>query len=458
MKKTITLLSLLGLMAGNSLKAQNNNALAFDGVDDVVTVTAASSLIANASGISLTAWVYPSNPAPSFPNFDGFAGLRNNTDADFYLLQLTPTSVEARFRGANGVAYDLVTPVLTLNQWVHLAMTYDGAMLRLYKNGLKVDSIAAVDVITNSVQDLLIGNLDFQGTSYWLSGKVDEVSLWNRALSASEIYCLPSNGIDTTAATGLQLYYKCNQGTAGGNNTAVSVLYDAAGNINGALSGFSMNGNTSNFVAGASLITSIPGFKCPDVPYLWNGNSYSTPGVYLDTLINENGCDSIVQLNLSAILVDTSVTQNGSQLTANHTGIYYQWLDCNNNYAPISGATSKVYNATAVGSYAVIVQQSNCYDTSSCHVVTVIGLNDDLFSSRVKVFPTITSDVVQIDFGAVCPEVDILLTDLSGRTLISEKVRQRNQYTIDLSRMTTGAYQLQIISPSGRKTVQVVRQ
>jgi predicted membrane metal-binding protein len=88
----------------------------------------------------------------------------------------------------------------------------------------------------------------------------------------------------------------------------------------------------------------------------------------------------------------------------------------------------------------------------------VIGLNDDLFSSRVKVFPTITSDVVQIDFGVVCPEVDILLTDLSGRTLISEKVRQRNQYTIDLSRMTTGAYQLQIISPSGRKTVQVVRQ
>lgn len=60
MKKTITLFSLLSILAVSSLHAQTNNALSFDGVDDVVTVTAASSLIASAPGMTLTAWVYPS--------------------------------------------------------------------------------------------------------------------------------------------------------------------------------------------------------------------------------------------------------------------------------------------------------------------------------------------------------------------------------------------------------------
>lgn len=183
--------------------------------------------------------------------------------------------------------------------------------------------------------------------------------------------------------------------------------------------------------------------------------SYATPGVYLDTLLNEHGCDSIVQLNLSSLVVDTGVTQNGSQLTANHTGLYYQWIDCNNNYAPIAGATSKVYNAPVVGSYAVVVQQSNCYDTSSCHVVTVIGLGDDAFSSSVKVYPTVTSEIVQIDLGVLYPEVTFLLSDLSGRTMMAEKVRQINHHELNISGLAHGAYQLQIIAESGRKTVQV---
>lgn len=458
MKKTITLFSLLSLMSFSGLQAQSNNALAFDGVDDVVTVTAASSLIASAPGISLTAWVYPSNAAPSYPNFDGFAGFRNNTDADFYLLQLTSTSVEARFRGVGGIAYDLVTPVLTLNQWVHLALTYDGAMLRLYKNGVRVDSIAAVDVITNSIENFLIGNLLFQGTNYWLTGRVDEVSLWNRALTAPELACLPHNGIDTTTATGLQLYYRCNQGTAGGSNAGLTTLYDAAGNINGALTGFSLVGNTSNYVTGASQVTTVPVFKCPDVPYVWNGISYATPGTYYDTLSNEFGCDSIVQLNISAIVVDTSVTQNVSLLTANHTGTYYQWLDCNNNYAPIPGATGKSYFATAPGSYAVIVLQSNCYDTSSCHVVTVVGLDDDLFSASVKVYPTVTTDKVNIEFGISQPRITFLVTDISGRTMLTEQAREISRHTLDISHLAHGVYQLQIISDAGRKTVQIVRQ
>lgn len=156
--------------------------------------------------------------------------------------------------------------------------------------------------------------------------------------------------------------------------------------------------------------------------------------------------------------MDTGVTQNGSQLTANHTGIYYQWLDCNNNYAPIAGATSKVYNATAIGSYAVIVQQSNCYDTSGCHAVTAIGLNDELFSASVKVFPTVTSETVNIDLGVTYAGVEIQLTDVSGRTMQLQRLNHVNRCTLDMSAVSRGVYQLTITTEGGRKAVRLVRQ
>ena len=175
--KLTSILRLCGfLLLSGSVHAQSNNALAFDGTNDAVTVSGASALIANSAGISLTCWVYPTNAAPSFPNFDGFAGIRNNTDADFYLLQFSATSVEARFRGTSGIAYDIIAPVLTLNAWNHLAFTYDGSYLRLFKNGILADSLAASDVILNTNESMLIGDQLFGTTHYYLTGKMDEVS------------------------------------------------------------------------------------------------------------------------------------------------------------------------------------------------------------------------------------------------------------------------------------------
>ena len=438
--------------------AQSNNALAFDGIDDFVTASAASALIANASGLSLTAWVYPTNPAPSFPNFDGFAGFRNNLDADFYLLHYSANAVEARFRGSSGITYDMIAPVLTLNAWNHLAFTYDGAMLRLYKNGQIVDSLPAVDVITNAAEDFYVGNLVYQGTNFYLSGRVDEISLWDRALSPSELTCLPSNGVDTLAASGLKIYYTCNQGTANGNNTTIPSLQDAAGSIDGTFNGFALNGTTSNFVAGAQAINSVTQFVCPDSSLVWNGQTVTAPGIYTATLVNSNGCDSIVQLNLYSLSVDTSVTQNGAVLSANHVGTYYQWVDCNNGYAPVPGATSKTFTPSVIGSYAVIVLQSGCYDTSACRTVTSVGLQEGDPANLIQVYPTITSGSVRILMNGAVQTLRIRLSDITGRLLFDKNIANTTVYDLDLSSYTKGAYQLTIAGTGREKAFRLIKE
>jgi hypothetical protein len=434
-----------------------NNALAFDGFDDQVIVSGASSLLTGGTGISLTCWVYPTNASPAFPNFDGITGFRNNTDADFYLLQLTPTSVEARFRNDQGINYDIVAPVLTVNTWNHLAFTYDGSQLRIYRNGVAVDSTPASGTMSTIASDLRIGNLDFQGTNFWLSGRMDEISMWDRALQSSELSCIGSNGIDVSTAAGLKLYYRCNQGVAGGANTGITTLTDATGNNSGSLNGFAMNGTTSNFVDGAQAIASITQFICPDSVYLFNGQLVTAPGVYYDTLVTAAGCDSIVQLNLFSLSVNTGVTQNGNVLTANHNGTFYQWLDCNNNYAPIPGATNKTFTATTIGSYAVIVQQGSCKDTSICYTVSSVGLSESLPGATISIHPTLTDGPVHIRIEGDQANYPVKISDISGRILHQLTLSNRQDNSIDLGNLPSGTYFLEVRSDDGRSVQRILR-
>jgi hypothetical protein len=84
---------------------------------------------------------------------------------------------EARFaRGTSKVA---LAPT-----WTHLAMTYDGTRIRLYVNARLVGTTLQRGPIARSWQPLLIGN-DLCGN--WFDGLIDEVRVYDRALSGPEI-------------------------------------------------------------------------------------------------------------------------------------------------------------------------------------------------------------------------------------------------------------------------------
>jgi hypothetical protein len=74
---------------------------------------------------------------------------------------------------------------LTVNAWTHLAFTYDGATFRIFVNGVQVATRAQAGAISASAQVLRIG-----GNSVWgeyFQGRIDEVRIYNRALTQAEI-------------------------------------------------------------------------------------------------------------------------------------------------------------------------------------------------------------------------------------------------------------------------------
>ena len=156
-------------------------ALSFNGTSSWVTVNNATSL--NLSNrMTLEVWVYPTTTS-------GWRTvIMREPNANYYL-----DSSNGSFTGAgpsagvnNGSNQDVYgSSSLPLNTWSHLAATWDGTTLRVYVNGAQVASKAIGQAIVATTSPLHIG-----GNSNWgeyFAGKIDEVRVYNRALSQAEI-------------------------------------------------------------------------------------------------------------------------------------------------------------------------------------------------------------------------------------------------------------------------------
>jgi hypothetical protein len=156
-------------------------ALSFNGSSSWVTVADANDLDLS-SALTLEAWVRPSALGSAWRTvvFKERPGgivysLYANQDAGRPVGQLWLGS-ERNAVGSAG---------LPLNAWSHLASTYDGSTLRLYVNAVLVSSTAVSGSLAASAGVLRIGGNGVWPE--WFAGLIDEVRIYNRALSAGEI-------------------------------------------------------------------------------------------------------------------------------------------------------------------------------------------------------------------------------------------------------------------------------
>jgi hypothetical protein len=189
-----------------------NGALDFDGVDDYVEIPDDPSLdITNE--ITLMAWVYAESwdddtgyPVDGDNAENGILTKGGDSDWGVWNLHYKTTSNGFRFElitsDNNGHTVFETTPSTTLDTWYHIAGVYDGTEMKLYINGV-MDNFAAVtgDIKTNDAP-LRIGKQFYWATaySYW-DGKIDEVKIYDRALTSTEIHDEYCQGNPTATIT-----------------------------------------------------------------------------------------------------------------------------------------------------------------------------------------------------------------------------------------------------------------
>jgi hypothetical protein len=161
-------------------------ALSFDGVNDWVTVADANALDLT-TGMTLEAWVFPtSSGGGSWRNVI----IKERTNGEVYNLYANTTpdvpTIYVVRAAQTGAPLDASgTSTVPVDVWTHLAATYDGTTLRLYVNGLQVGTRAVSGALVTSTGALRIG-----GNAVWgefFRGRLDEIRIYNRALTAAEI-------------------------------------------------------------------------------------------------------------------------------------------------------------------------------------------------------------------------------------------------------------------------------
>jgi len=208
---------------------QMRSGLSFNGTTHYVNVPSGSALNGTANGITLEAWIRAVDPSKNQKVYAKFGW----SDQSGYILGITDGKLYPEFFLYNGTGraqYTKTAGTIPANKWTHVAVTWlpgDEGEIKSYVNGVLVATIDAAGTSWSSCSTALtIG----QWGSMYYGGLLDEVRIWSKARSQSEIQADMNSELAGTESN-LTAYYKVNE-------TSGTTLTDSAGaDNNGTLTG-----------------------------------------------------------------------------------------------------------------------------------------------------------------------------------------------------------------------------
>jgi hypothetical protein len=209
-------------------------------------------------------------------------------------------------------------------------------------------------------------------------------------------------------------------------------------------------------VAGSPVLGTNSVTICSGETYTLGGQQLTTAGTYSESFPTAGGCDSVVVLNLAVTPVNVGVVQNNFTLIAQASPASWQWVNCDNGFAPVQGATQQFYTATANGNYAVIVQQSGCADTSVCLAVTTVGL-DEHSRTNINTWFDEQADALVLDLAEATGKVDAVVLDAVGRSVLRSRFQAGGRVVWPMSSLSPGAHLVVLSGDGVQHTVRFMR-
>jgi hypothetical protein len=302
------------------------------------------------------------------------------------------------------------------------------------------------DISINSCDEFV-----YNGLTYTQSGSYYQVI---EGVAADTLVTLnltinnPTVGTDIQTACESYLWIDGNTYTTS-NSTAMHTLTNSAG----CDSLVTLNLTITNPTIGTDIQTACES-------YVWiDGNTYTASNsTATHTLTNIAGCDSVVTLNLTINNVsEVTTTLSDITVTANNTTASYVWVDCDNNFVPISGETSQSFTPTENGNYAVVLSQNGCLDTSTCVAVTTVGIIENTLTENFIIYPNPTNGQVNIVFENNQEELSVSLLSIEGKLLESKTFTNSATITFEIEG-SSGVYLLKLNINDQEATIRVVKE
>lgn len=453
-------------------------------------------------------------------------------------------------------------------QWAHIAATWDASELQpsIYVNGVLQSSLPGGSTSAGINNAMTLGSRT-DGAQLFM-GEMDEVRIWNTARKECEIismmYSVPA-GDEPDLVT----YYNFNRGTAGQSNAPFTSLPDPVGSINGTLVNFALDGETSNWVSSGAPLSATgaqnayettdeaaicegdtyvfgtqsltetgtyqetfpsvegcdslvvlqltvrtvhmpPVVQAACISYFWEqtGETYSTSGIYTDTLMGSYGCDSILTLDLtihqpttSSLQIDacgsyfwgqtgetyviggtyldtiqnaagcdsiitllltihqlpegTIIHDGQGILSVNTFASVVEWINCSTGQTIPEQQGQSTFTLTENGSYAVILENAMtlCRDTSDCFTVGFVDIPEHHLV-ELNIAPNPAHDQVTLIFSGETASLTVL--DAQGKQVLAQTIETGMQ--IPLVTLESGIYFFQLHTIYGTATQKMVKQ
>ena len=211
------------------------NSISFDGVDDRVVING-NSIYKFSNQFTVEAWIKPNSTDSD--NYRGIISFGKDGSSQFgwgFAYYATGWRFFIKTQ-SNSVSQWTSLPYASApsGQWTHLAATYDGSKLRLYKNGSIAEEkdVSGQIIWPDNSGDLYIGSFNKGATDYYFSGNIDDVRLWNTVRSGSQIKGNKAITLEGSES-GLVSYWKADEASGATLND------ESANQIDGTLSGAS---------------------------------------------------------------------------------------------------------------------------------------------------------------------------------------------------------------------------
>jgi|GEM_PF-1414484 len=240
------------------------NGVILDGINDQVRIEDAPALRLT-NGFTIAFWTRKHSEIADWVLYVGKGGptTRNFTVWDYagpsgrLLLQFQDASAAYRSIGS--------VQELVVNRWYHVACTWDGATGRIYIDGSLDTAGAMPGVPASTGEPLLMGYAGYHGR---LAGMLDEVAIYNRALSASEVAALMGARLPGDEPTPRLGHWRLDERTGG-------LAGDSSGRGQNGLLSFGPQWIPGRFGNGLSLNGVDDVVKIPDAVHLRLTNAFT---------------------------------------------------------------------------------------------------------------------------------------------------------------------------------------
>lgn len=171
------------LGTAGAITGDTNTAMTFNGTTGHLEVANPAGL--NPATWTVEAWAYPTG---------GTGAIRTviaSTDTSLrsYEIRATDTNLWSLRCSISGGAAVLTGPAVRLNEWTHLVGAYDSSVLRFFVNGVEVGSGGTACLASDGLRPLRIGggSPENDALSYQFPGSIDEVAVYDNAISATRV-------------------------------------------------------------------------------------------------------------------------------------------------------------------------------------------------------------------------------------------------------------------------------